>query len=105
MSRRRRSQNWVEKLMLRITIHNEDTTIRFEIEGKLAGPWVEELKKCWLAALYDEPCLPLLVDLSAVTFIDLEAKTLLTEMSRHGARLTAIGLMNQAIIEEIASSK
>lgn len=90
--------------MLRITIHNEAETTRFVIEGKLAGPWVEELKKCWLAALCDEPCPPLLVDLSAVTFIDLEAITLLTEMSRHGARLSANGLMNQAIIEEIASS-
>jgi hypothetical protein len=57
------------------------------------------------AYVCDEPCPPLLVDLSAVTFIDVEAKTLLTEMSRHGARLSAIGLMNQAIIEEIASSK
>ena len=87
--------------MLRITIHNEATTTRFIVEGRLAGPWVEELKKCWMAALCNEHCPPLLVDLSAVTLIDLEAKTLLTEMHHHGARLSAVGLMTQAIIEEI----
>ena len=90
--------------MLRITIQNEAATTRFVIEGKLAGPWVEELKKCWLAALCNDHCPPLVVDLSAVTLIDFEAKALLAEMHRHGARLSAVGLMTQAIIEEIASS-
>jgi hypothetical protein len=33
--------------MLRITVLEEASEIRFVIEGKLVGPWVEELRKCW----------------------------------------------------------
>lgn len=85
--------------MLRITIHNEATTTRFIVEGKLAGPSVEELKTCWHRVA--SAGLPLLVDLSATTLIDSEGKTLLAEMHRYGVQLSAVGLMTQAIIEEI----
>lgn len=91
--------------MLRITIHQEAEATRFIVEGKLAGPWVEELEKCWQENMHAEtgpPLLSLLVDISAVTFIDREGNALLTEMYRQGVRLTAVGLMSQAIVEEIA---
>jgi len=93
--------------MLRITIHHEAATMRFVIEGRLVGPWVEELKKCWQAATcpaHGPPLmstLPIQVDLSAMTLVDREGKALLAEMHRHGAKLSAVGLMTQAIIEEI----
>lgn len=91
--------------MLRITIYKEAEATRLIVEGKLAGPWVEELKKCWQENTHAEtgtPLLPLLVDISAVMFIDREGNALLTEMYRQGVRLTAVGLMSQAIVEEIA---
>lgn len=90
--------------MLRITVHNEAVTTRLVVEGRLAGPWVEELKKCWQTVARAGPdarALPLLVDLSAMTLIDSEGKALLAEMHSQGARLVAVGLMTQAIIEEI----
>ncbi len=87
--------------MLRITIDNEATTTRFIVEGKLAGPSVEELKKCWHRVASAGANLPLLVDLSATTLIDSDGKALLTEMHGQGVRLAAVGLMTQAIIEEI----
>ncbi len=37
--------------MLRITVRQEPTTTTIELEGKLAGPWVEELERCWRTAL------------------------------------------------------
>jgi ABC-type transporter Mla MlaB component len=73
--------------MLRITIRNEAAATRFVIEGKLTGPWVAELRKCWQAATPaapDSPRLPLLVDLSAMTLIDPGGKALLAEMHRQG---------------------
>jgi hypothetical protein len=85
--------------MLRITIHHEDAATRLQVEGKLAGPWVEELKTCWQSAV--APGRALLVDLSALTLIDAEGKGLLAEMHRHGVKLAAVGLMTQAIIEEV----
>jgi len=48
--------------MLRITILNEDATTRFVVEGKLAGPWVEELEKRWQAASAAEPGRPLVCE-------------------------------------------
>lgn len=84
--------------MLRITIHHEGAVTRLQVEGKLAGPFAEELKKCWLHA---EPNVPLVVDLSSLTLIDAAGKDVLREMHRQGVRLAAAGLMTQAIIEEI----
>jgi anti-anti-sigma regulatory factor len=85
--------------MLKITIHNEDAATRLQVEGKLAGPWAEELKNCWQSVI--APGRALLVDLSALTLIDADGKALLAEMHRQGVRLAAVGLMTQAIIEEI----
>lgn len=87
--------------MLRITTHNEDTATRLIVEGKLVGPWVEELKKCWQEASQLKPVPPLQAELSALTLIDAEGKALLSEMHRQGVKLTALGLMTQAIIEEV----
>lgn len=84
--------------MLKITIHHEATAVRLQVEGKLAGPWVNELKTCWNSIA--SGC-GLLVDLSATTLIDAEGKALLAEMHRRGARLVATGLMTQAIITEL----
>jgi anti-anti-sigma regulatory factor len=85
--------------MLKITIHNEDAATRLQVEGKLAGPWAEELKRCWQGVI--EPGRALLVDLSALTLIDADGKALLVEMHRQGVKLAAVGLMTQAIIEEV----
>lgn len=86
--------------MLRITIHNEAAMTRFIVEGKLTGAWVDELSRCW-RMVTAEMSLPVTVDLSAMTFIDSKGKELLTEMHQHGVRLAAVGLMTQAILEEI----
>ena len=49
--------------MLRITTHNEDAATVFVVEGKLIGPWVQELQNCWRAAASIEPRNPILVNL------------------------------------------
>ena len=36
--------------MLRITIHDDPGSLTFQLEGKLAGPWVAELEDCWQKA-------------------------------------------------------
>lgn len=86
--------------MLKITTQNDASRTVFELEGSLAGPWVEELEGCWRkAAGLDRPVRILLC---AVTFVDEQGRVLLTEMYRHGAELVAEGCMTQAIVEEIA---
>jgi hypothetical protein len=84
--------------MLKITTQHGASHTVFELEGKLAGPWVDELKDCWEKAAGGRTVRILLC---AVTFVDAEGKGLLTEMYRHGAELVADGCMTKAIVEEI----
>lgn len=91
--------------MFRITIHNEAAMTRFVIEGKLAGPWVEELEKCWQAVLSTEPGRFIQVHLTSVIFVDDLGRALLAAMYRQGVSLVAKGLMTQAIVSEITKGE
>ena len=33
--------------MLRITVHDTQQALTFQLEGRLAGPWVSEVEECW----------------------------------------------------------
>src|SRR5216684_7545412 len=77
----------------------------FEVEGKLAGPWVAELEQCWRAAMNTTGGRPVKVHLRAVSFIDAAGKSLLAEMHRHGAELVAEGCMTKAIVAQIVAEK
>jgi aryl-alcohol dehydrogenase-like predicted oxidoreductase len=87
--------------MLRITTRNEDAATVFVVEGKLIGPWVQELERCWQAAISVEPRSPILVNLAKVTFIDDTGKQLVARMRRTGVRLTGVGLIAEFICMEI----
>ena len=85
--------------MLKITTRTDPTGTTFELEGKLGGPWVQELKGCWQEVTNSDRSVRVLV--CAVTFIDDQGRDLLLEMHRHGAELVAEGCMNKAIIDDI----
>ena len=74
----------------------------FQLEGKLAGPWVQELERCWRSAPETRQSR---VDLSSVTFIDADGKALLGQMHREGAELVASGCLNRCIVEGIIHSE
>ena len=85
--------------MLKISNRSDGATTIFDLEGKLAGPWVDELEQCWQRAVSDgrRVC----VVMKTVTFIDAAGRKLLTAMHRQGAELVAHGCMTKAIVEEI----
>ena len=85
--------------MLKITTKTSPAETVFEVEGKLAGPWVQELEGCWREASGSGRSVRVM--LCAITFIDDKGRDLLVEMYRHGAELVADGCMNKAIVEEI----
>ena len=60
------------------------TTLK--LEGKLLGPWVEELNRAW--AELEVPPSDLCLDLSAVTFIDPAGIRLIGELLRQGAMIS-----------------
>jgi hypothetical protein len=85
--------------MLRITTQNHEMETKFIVEGRLAGPWVAELERCWQTAISAQPCPPIQVDLTAVSYVDAEGKELLTRMRRNGAEVLVTGLLNKAIFD------
>lgn len=90
-----------EHTVLRITTRDIAGNISLFIEGKLAGPCVGELEKCWLRAVAGEAPLPSLVDLTDVSYIDAPGKQLLAQMKEHGIKLVANGLMSKFLLDEI----
>ena len=89
--------------MLRITLHNDETKCRFELAGKLAGPWVAETERVWRSVW----CLgkEIEVDMKEVTGTDDAGRGLLAAMHRAGACFTAKGLAMTALIEEITGKQ
>lgn len=84
---------------MKVTTQIDPTRTILKIEGKLAGPWVQELKACWQRVVVADQ--PVRVLLNAVTFIDEAGKYLLAEMHRQGAELVAEGCMTKSIINKI----
>jgi ABC-type transporter Mla MlaB component len=91
--------------MLRITIHDQSPETSFVVEGKLVGPWVRELERCWETALAADPARAMLANLAAVTFIDSEGRALLARMRRQGVRLLSAGVLINAIVAEIEAKE
>ena len=87
--------------MLRITTRVVDGRIGLFIEGRLSGPCVSELQKCWQGAVTGQAPLPSVVDLTDVSFIDANGKQLLTQMHEHGIKLVANGLVSKFILDDI----
>ena len=87
--------------MLRISVHDENRSTGFAIEGKLTAPGAMELEKVWQAAIAARPLRPIVVSLVRVTFIDLEGKELLIRMRRQGVRLVPTGCLMTATVEQI----
>ena len=75
-------------------------SIVLTLEGRLAGPWVEELNALWNTFNASQR-VNVLIDLSSVTFIDSMGKTLLDRMWQQGAKLRAAGCLTRCIVEEI----
>jgi anti-anti-sigma regulatory factor len=90
--------------MLRITIHNEPARRTFQLEGKLAGPWVDELERCWQSTLATPGGPAIRFDLSGVTFIDAAGKGFLAERYADGAELIVAGCQMRALAAEIANA-
>ena len=86
--------------MLKITLSKTNRGTTFVLSGRLAGPWVEELRNCWLEREFGESA-PCHVDLREVTFIDEAGTTLLSQMYRGGVTIHASGCLTRAIVQSL----
>lgn len=87
--------------MLRITVLKEPSATRLVIEGKLTGPWIGELRRCWTTIKSSHPDQRIVVDLTEMTCVDDQGKAYLTELYGAGATVAGSGVMTKALIEEI----
>ena len=87
--------------MLKITFNDTPESTTVKLEGKLSGPWVEELERSWTehSPLASEN---VIIDLSDVTYIDPEGKRLLARMVDKGVCFEGTNLMTKYVIDEIA---
>jgi anti-anti-sigma regulatory factor len=90
--------------MLRITAQDNPRLLTLRLEGRLEGPWAEELENCWRSVVASESKPIVRVDLSGVTFIDAAGKARLSLMHRQGAEFVATDCLTKAIVEEITAA-
>ena len=87
--------------MLRITVHDHPRSLTFQLEGRLAGPWLRELEECWQSALARQHEPIVRVDLTGVTFIDAAGQACLAALHRQGAEFVAADCLTKAVVAEI----
>jgi STAS domain len=89
-------------MMLRVTTYETTGSLIVQLEGKLVGPWVDELEKCFRSRENREDIRAVRFDLTDLSFVDDRGKELLKDFRRRGAELAARGCLMRAIVAELA---
>jgi len=88
-----------EQAVLKISVTNQSSeATNFQLEGKLVGPWVEELRRLSDAALMTSEAVSL--DLEKVWFVDSQGIVLLRDLAkRHVAQINCSQFISQQLKE------
>jgi anti-anti-sigma regulatory factor len=87
--------------VLKITIVETPTDRRWILQGRLVGPWVNELRTTWKRAHRSQDTRACIIDLNDVTFIDKSGERLLRAMSKKGAQLIAGGMYVKHVLQQL----
>jgi ABC-type transporter Mla MlaB component len=90
--------------MMRITQQQDGETMTLKIEGRLAGEWASEMKRCWDEIKTDTRLRAIRIDLTGVTFIDVAGRELLAQMFASGAIAIAANVMTKVVVEQLTSN-
>jgi anti-anti-sigma regulatory factor len=85
--------------MLRITICEGPTAKTIQLEGKISGPWVQELQRTWESMRSSLGSKGLQIDLRGIAFVDNSGRQVLREIYR---RTKAIFLANSPLTQYYA---
>lgn len=86
--------------MLRISVSDSTSGTTVKLEGKVVGPWVEELRTCWRSLAPSLGSRALCLDLREVSFVDANGKELLREIyQKNSARFLADTPLTQYFAE------
>jgi hypothetical protein len=89
------------RTMLRITIHDKPEALTFQLEGRLAGPWVGVLQESWQDANARPRQRPIYMDLSEVIAIDASGRACLSSLHRQGVEFIATDCLTKDIVDEV----
>jgi hypothetical protein len=89
----------MERAVLRTTILEESTEQRWTLQGRLSGPWVGLLRTNWERSHCTSGKRKCVVDVSGVTFVDLEGERVLAVMMNDGAEFIAAGVYTKHLLE------
>jgi len=90
-----------ENSMLKISFNKTITEERWTLHGRLAGPWVHELRTCWKVNHRTDERSACIVDLNEVTFIDKSGERLLCMLAKDGAQFNARGIYTKHLVESL----
>lgn len=91
--------------MLKITVTDTPNEQMWILQGRLAGPFVSELRSLWLNNRESRRGRQYTVDLNDVTFIDEDGEGALSEMMKEGARLVARGVYTGQLLQDLRTRK
>ena len=95
----------MSQAVLRITVEQNPEAIVLKLEGRLAGPWVEELDRVWIETAPSLQERKLSLDLRQTTFADAGGiRILKTIYSQTGARILAGTPWTQYLADEVTTS-
>jgi len=86
--------------MLMITVETDVAAVTFRLDGRLAGPGVDELARNWSAAAFKQPHQKVVFDLAGITSVDVLGREFLAQVHQRGDGLVG-GAATMGIVEEI----
>ena len=90
--------------MMRIRVDDQPKATTLYVEGRLAGDFVDELRRVWTCVRTEMPQKETVVDLCSVRVVDSAGRKLLGQMHGWGTRLAGNGLCIGPLIEEIVNA-
>ena len=95
----------VEFKVLKIIVSETPGEMRWVLQGRLAEPWVTEVKISWTMTQQTREGRDCVVDLTDVTCVGKGAEELLQSMSNEGARFIASGVYIKHVLEELKNCR
>jgi hypothetical protein len=91
--------------MMRIHVTESDDQVVLAIEGRLAEPFVSELRAAWRTARDARPERQVVADVGNVTCVDRAGRVLLQSMYANGVHFLRAGMAMQDILEQIMETQ
>lgn len=88
--------------MLRISVQENANAVWLVLEGRLVGPWVDELKRVCQERRACVAAAQMNIDLCGLTAMDTGGQQLLDELLQSGATIRCSDVMNQYLVEQMA---